>query len=288
MKGILARLGDDIDDGPTRPAELRGIAVGVDLEFFHSILAELIGRAAGPGPPERLSEERIVVVRAVNDQTVQCPALTGEADVAGAHVSCHSRCEKNEVDEVPSVHREPGDRPLIHGRADLGPRGFHDRPFPADRHCLGSACDLELQRDVHGLADAQGQAGPLQPGKPAQLRGDLVRTRGQERRAEVALLVARDRAHHARRRVSNGHRRAGQHGPRLVEGVPLDRPCRRLGLGYKHGGRHQQQGKHNIPAVAQRSHGSSSLNSGQQARGLICAGMELSLQAALILKQAKA
>src|SRR5262245_54696979 len=62
---VGAGLGHHVDHGSTGPAILGGIAVGVDLKFFHRILAELKGSTAGSRSSGRLAEEGVVVVGAI-------------------------------------------------------------------------------------------------------------------------------------------------------------------------------------------------------------------------------
>jgi len=52
VKLVGARLGDDVDDGAARAAVLGRIGVVVDLELFHRVLRELVGRAARAGAAE--------------------------------------------------------------------------------------------------------------------------------------------------------------------------------------------------------------------------------------------
>src|SRR5260370_22147453 len=65
MKFIGSRFGNNINHSSAGPAEFGGIAVGVDLEFLHRILRELVRSAAGAGAAQGLPEERLVVVGAV-------------------------------------------------------------------------------------------------------------------------------------------------------------------------------------------------------------------------------
>jgi len=62
--------------------------------------ANWYGRASRSRPAERLAEERVVVVGAVDDDAVQCRA-DPRADVAGAGTSrVTARRQQHEVDEV--------------------------------------------------------------------------------------------------------------------------------------------------------------------------------------------
>ena len=87
MELVRARLGHDVDDRAAGAAVLGRVGVRVDLELLHRVLRELVRRAAGTGAAEGLAEERVVVVRAVDDERVERAALAGEADVAEADVA---------------------------------------------------------------------------------------------------------------------------------------------------------------------------------------------------------
>src|SRR5690349_2942693 len=68
VKGIGSRFGNHVDHRSASAPEFCGIAVGVDLEFLHRILAELIGSSSRTRTSERLSEESVVVVCAVHGE----------------------------------------------------------------------------------------------------------------------------------------------------------------------------------------------------------------------------
>src|SRR5439155_9460741 len=84
---------DHVDNGAARPAELCGVSIRIDLKLLDGILAELKGRSPGTGAPGRLTEEGVVIISAVDNEAIHCSALTGEADVAGAHIASHARRE---------------------------------------------------------------------------------------------------------------------------------------------------------------------------------------------------
>src|SRR5262245_47572505 len=82
VKLIPARPGYNVDHGASGAPELRGITIGVDLKLLDGVLRKLIWRAARTGATESLTEEGVVVVCAVDLETVQRAALPGETDVA--------------------------------------------------------------------------------------------------------------------------------------------------------------------------------------------------------------
>src|SRR5260370_1085215 len=103
MKFVGSRFRNNVDHSSASPSKFGGIAVGVDLELLHCILRELVRSAAGTGAAQRLPEERVVIIGAVNGKRIQRPALAGKAEVAAAHVAIHSRSEQHKIHEVAPV-----------------------------------------------------------------------------------------------------------------------------------------------------------------------------------------
>ena len=152
---VRARFGHHVDYRTAGPAVLGRVRIRVHLELFHGGRAELVGGAARPGAADRLSEERVVVVGAVDDEAVEGAALAGKADVAGTHVGSDAGCEQREVDEVAAIDREIADGRFVDRRAHLRPRRLDDRRFAGDGDGLGDVrhAHFEAQRD--GRADGQ-------------------------------------------------------------------------------------------------------------------------------------
>src|SRR6266404_8740109 len=71
VKLVRARLCDHVDDGPARVSQFGGVSVRIHLKLLDSVLAELIRSASRTGASGGLSEESVVVIRAVNGQRVQ-------------------------------------------------------------------------------------------------------------------------------------------------------------------------------------------------------------------------
>src|SRR5262245_1604579 len=78
MKFVGAGLGDHVDRAAGGPPELGREAVGVDLKLLHRVLAELIGGSARSCAAQRLAEEQIIVVHAVNLDAVERTFLPAE------------------------------------------------------------------------------------------------------------------------------------------------------------------------------------------------------------------
>ncbi len=112
---VCSRLGHDVDHGAAGAAELRRITVRVDLEFFDGVLTELKRSASGSRSSGGLTEKRIVVVRSIDDETVQCAALSGKTDIAGAHVPSDSGCQQHEIDKVAAVDGQVRDSQVVNG-----------------------------------------------------------------------------------------------------------------------------------------------------------------------------
>ena len=209
MKFVAARFRDDVDDRAAGSPVLGGERVGVHLELLHGILAELVGRAPRTGAADGLTEERVVVVGAVDDQAVQRAALAGEADVAGAHVAGHAGREQREVDEVATIDRQVLYGDLVDGRTGARTARLDDRRFPGDVDRLGEVGDPHLDAQRQRLAD--GERDPLLPArrKTRELRRERVDTDREDGGAEQPAFVGDRPAFGARRRLReiDGHAR---------------------------------------------------------------------------------
>src|SRR5207302_4134622 len=104
VEAIAAGFGYDVGYGASSAAEFGGIAVSIDLELLHGVLAELVRCAPRTGAAERLAKEGVVVVGAVNGQRVERPALPAEAEVAATDVLNHCRGEQHEIHEIAAVY----------------------------------------------------------------------------------------------------------------------------------------------------------------------------------------
>src|SRR5205085_1251043 len=99
VEGVRAGLRDDVYDRAARAPELGGEAILVDLKLLHGLFTELVGRAHAAAP-ERLTEEGVVVVNAVNLEAVECAALPADGEVAAARVAYDAGRERREVLKV--------------------------------------------------------------------------------------------------------------------------------------------------------------------------------------------
>jgi hypothetical protein len=123
---VRARLRDDVDDRAARAPELRRKAVLVDLKLFHRLFRELVGRAHARAS-ERLTEEGVVVVRAVNLQAVQSSLLAADGEVALPRRVAHDAGrERGEVQIVATADGQIFDVALVDRRRDGGARRLDD------------------------------------------------------------------------------------------------------------------------------------------------------------------
>ena len=220
---VGAGLGDDVDHGATGAAILGGERVRVDLEFFYRVLAELIRGTSGAGAADGLAEERVVVVRSVDDQAVERAALTGEADVAGANIARDTGREQREVDEVAAVdgqvlHRRFGDR-----RADLRAAGLEDRRAARDVDGFCDARDGHLNPQRHGLPDRQHQFGKLSRGEAGEVGRDVIDADWQQRDAKQSVVVRHRRSRHTGCRLDDRNRDARHCGSGLIDDRAFNR-----------------------------------------------------------------
>ena len=132
--------------------------------------AELVRRAARAGAADRLAEERVVVVGAVDDEAVQRAALAGEADVAGAHVGRDARRQQRKVDEVAAVDRQVPHRRFADRGAHLRFGRFENRRRRDHGQRFSHAGDAHFEPQRQRAADGDLDAGPLSRGEPRQLR----------------------------------------------------------------------------------------------------------------------
>ena len=219
---VRARLRDHVDHGAAGAAVLGGVAVGVDLELLHGVLAELVRRAAGAGAAEGLAEEGVVVVGAVDDDAVQRAALAGEADVAAARILDHARRGQDEVDEVAAVDGEVLDRLVVDDRGDFRLRRLDERGRRGDGHGLGDArLHPEVERD--GRADVDHDAVELHRLEAGELAADAVGPRHQQRDLVVARAIRDGRSRGGGADVRRRHRDAGKRAAGSVADVAVDR-----------------------------------------------------------------
>ena len=220
---VGAGLGDDVDHGAAGAAVLGGERVRVDLEFLHRVLAELVRGTSGAGAADGLAEERVVVVRPVDDQAVERAALTGEADIAGADVARDAGREQREVDEVAAIdgqvlHRRFGDR-----RADLRAAGLEDRRAARDVDGFGDARDGHLDPQRDGLPDRQHQFGKLSRREAGEIGRDVIDADWQQRDAEQPVVVRNRRSRHTGRRLDDRDRDARHRGSGLIDDRAFNR-----------------------------------------------------------------
>ena len=182
---IGAGLRHDVDQGAARPPVLRQVAVAVDLELLHGILAELVRRPHA-GAARRLAEKRVVVVGAVHDEAVRRPALAGKAQITAAHVAHDAGCGQREVEEAPAVRREVGDEFLAHHRGLLRSGRLDERRLARDRNARLHAGRLEHELDGRIAADGYGHTANLGGREARQLRRDGVVSDRQVEQGELA------------------------------------------------------------------------------------------------------
>ena len=104
-------LGDDVDGSPAGASDFGRVVVGVHLELLDGVLAEGVRTEAGSA--SRLSEEEIVGVAAVDQQSIRRATLAGEGQVAAASRVLHDAWrQRREVDKVASIDGQVGDGAL--------------------------------------------------------------------------------------------------------------------------------------------------------------------------------
>src|SRR5437660_8955703 len=187
---VGAGLGDDVDHGTARAAECGGIGVGIDLEFLHRVFAELVGSAARSRAADGLSEEGVVVVRAINNEGIESAALSGKADVAAAHVEGDAWSEQREIDEVAAVCGEVLNGDIIHGGAHLTTRGFDNGRFIRDGDGLGLPSHREGEVQVQPGADTERDVLLRQLGETWVLDFDGVGAYWKDGKGKEAVGVA--------------------------------------------------------------------------------------------------
>src|SRR5712692_3798409 len=123
---IRAGFGDGVDHPAGRAAVLRGVVRAVDLEFLNR---SFTGGIAYARPAAFLTEECLVVVRAIHCVVVEQPGNPAEADEAEAAIRHRTRCSEGEKGPAAAVDRQILDRRLIDVGADVGAVGHHHGSF---------------------------------------------------------------------------------------------------------------------------------------------------------------
>ena len=230
MKLVRARLGDDVDDRAARAPELRREAVLINLKLLHRLFRELIG---GPhaAAPQCLTEESVVVVHAVNLQTVQSAALPADREVAAARVAHHTGRERGEVLEVAPVDRQVVNRALIDRRGDRGAPSFDDCGFARHEHITRVYAghvyvyithrEVNVERCLAAHRDGDILIGCFVESLCAR-SADGVLTGRQEDDAIVAFAIGRRGFLQAGRLVLRRDRRVGHSRTVRVEHAPFD------------------------------------------------------------------
>src|SRR5688572_28537868 len=126
MPFVSAGLGDHIDDGTAGTAELSRKAVLIHLKFLDRLYRKLVWRAR-TGAAERLAEESVVVVGAVDLQAVESSLLSSNRQVACARwFAHHSRRQGREVEKVATVDRQVFNCALVDDRGNRSTRRLND------------------------------------------------------------------------------------------------------------------------------------------------------------------
>src|SRR5262249_6758552 len=142
------------------PARLGVVAAVVDLEFLHRVLAERvwITRAGATGG---LPEEQIVAIRAVDQDTVERAALSGEGQIAAAGVPHHAGRAHGDIEKVASIDGKIGDRLFVHYVAGLRPCRLDDGHVGGHADHFLSGADGKLHVDGRYRAHAERDIGTL-------------------------------------------------------------------------------------------------------------------------------
>ena len=188
---VRTALGHDVDDAAGRLAEFRPIPGRLDLDVFDEVER---GRVAERTENNRVGAERPVApvrdVDAVDHVLVLEP---GAARHGGVRLT-HGAAAADAGRKVQRVADAPADRHALQKvtrdhrsgrcrcRIDKGRGG-------RDIHRFVDAADVQLERYIHGVTEADGDVFPLDRPEALKFRPNCVRPRSHEGESETSLNV---------------------------------------------------------------------------------------------------
>ena len=216
-------LGDGVDDGAARAAELRVIRAGDDLKLLDRLErgADLRARAGAEGV--------VRVVTAVDRDVVILTRLPGGDDRVVAHLVGRGELnagEKGDCRKVIAVHR--GKLAQLLGpdiAAHFGARRVNQRRLGRDPDVFLDSPDLKRQVDRQGVSHLQDQAAPLGRPEARQLCGNPVAPRHELRDEVAPVRAGHDLAKHAGGFVGHDDRDAGHDRTLFIDHLSADFRC---------------------------------------------------------------
>ncbi len=217
---VRPRLGDRVDDGAARAAELRVIHARQHLEFLDRFERRAHLRACAG------AEGIVRVVAAVDRDIVVLGGLAGGDDRVVAQLVgrriLNTREKRDRRKEV-AIHR--GQLAELLGSdvaAHFGARSVDERRFAGHLDGLCERTQQERHVDRHRLADRQQESAPLERAEACQLGLDTIPAWSQLRREVAAVGAADHFAEHAGLLVGDDDGDAWKHGPLLIDDPSTD------------------------------------------------------------------
>src|SRR5260370_28494494 len=125
------------------------------LKLLRGVFGELVRRGDRSSAADRLAEEGVVVVRAVDNEGIESAALSGKADIAAAYVEGDAWSKKHEINEVAAVGGEVFNRHIVYRGAHLATGGFDDGRLTCDSDRFPPTGDGQRERKVETRAYGQ-------------------------------------------------------------------------------------------------------------------------------------
>src|SRR5262249_25466771 len=155
---------------------------------------ELIWRAARSGATQRLAEEVVVIVYAVNLDAVERAALSAERQVAEPRRVAHdARSERDKIEEIATIDRQRSNLLFTDRSGDVGARGLEHGRLRGD---LDRLADIDAQRqiEVEFLTDRQCDRAVFIFSEALAAGGDLIGSGWKSGEAIDAAIVSGDLA----------------------------------------------------------------------------------------------
>ena len=208
MELIGPALGDYVHHAAHGPALLRFPLVGVDLEFLHGALGEVLARLAlfGPGIGDAVDGESIGV------ETVASTDLHVVVEGAGRRLG-GARHEQREVEILSRVDRKGIDLLIGDDPGDVALRGVHRRNIAGNRDGFLDASDRQADIAIQVRADVQHHARNAFGLEPDRLGLNTVAAGRNRGETVAAVRIGYDGACHPRIQVGERERRVSDRRP---------------------------------------------------------------------------